>query len=139
MAAWYQKGSVHEKEEGRAQREERRALPGQRRTKREERDQHDQDERVEGGNGSVPEWRDGTENGRPLEKGEGRAQKGERREKQEESDQHDQDERVEIATVRSQKGGMVQKTVGPTVKMRGLKEAKVRSQNGGMVPKRVGP
>ena len=46
-------------------------------------------------------------------KGEGRAQKEERREKQEESDQHDQDERVEIATVRSQKGGMAEKRVSP--------------------------
>ena len=33
----------------------------ERRVKREERDTHDRDERVEGGNGSVPEWRDGTE------------------------------------------------------------------------------
>ena len=33
----------------------------ERRVKREERDTHDRDERVDGGNGSVPEWRDGTE------------------------------------------------------------------------------
>ena len=44
------------------------------------------DERVEGGNGSVPEWRDGTEKGRSL--GEKRE---ERREKREERDKHDQD------------------------------------------------
>ena len=33
----------------------------ERRVKREERDTHDRDERVEGGNCSVLEWRDGTE------------------------------------------------------------------------------
>ena len=49
------------------------------REKREERD-----------NGSVPEWRDGTEKGRPL--GEKRE---ERREKREERDKHNQDERAE--------------------------------------------
>ena len=59
MAGWYRKGSVPKKKEGRAQREERRE-------KREERDKHYEDERVEGGNGSIPEWRDGTEKGRSL-------------------------------------------------------------------------
>ena len=59
-------------------------------------------------------------------KGEGRAQKEERREKQEESKQHDQDERVEMAMVRSQKGGMVQKRVGPYE--RGGKSAERRAQ-----------
>ena len=43
---------------------------------REERDKHDQDERVEGRNGSVPERRDGTENVRSL-----REKREERREK----------------------------------------------------------
>ena len=33
----------------------------ERREKREERDKHNQDESIEEGNGSVPEWRDGTE------------------------------------------------------------------------------
>ena len=54
------------------------------------RDKHDQDERVEGRNGSVPEWRDGTEKVRPL-----REKREERREKREERGQHDEDERVE--------------------------------------------
>ena len=78
MAGWYRKGLVPKREEGRAQREARR-----------ERDKHDQDERVEGGNGSVPEWRDGTEKGRSL-----REKREERREKREERGQHDQDEKV---------------------------------------------
>ena len=38
----------------------------ERREKRDERDKHDRDDRDEGGNGSVPEGRDGTEKGRPL-------------------------------------------------------------------------
>ena len=45
---------------------ERRGKRAERREKREERDRHDQDQRVEGRNGLVPEWRDGTEKGRPL-------------------------------------------------------------------------
>ena len=43
-----------------------------------------------------------------------REKREERREKQEESDQPDEDERLEMAMVRSQKGGMVQKRVGPS-------------------------
>ena len=39
------------------------------------------DERVEGGNGSVPEWRDGTEKGRSL--GEKREERREKREERE--------------------------------------------------------
>ena len=58
--------------------------------KREERYKHEQDERVEGSNGSVPEGRDGGEKGRPL--GERRE---ERKEKREERDKHNQDERAE--------------------------------------------
>merc|ERR1712138_186537 len=69
MAGWYGKGSVPQREKGRAQREERRE-------KRAERDKHYEDERVEGGNGSIPEWRDGTEKGRSL-----RGKREERREK----------------------------------------------------------
>ena len=106
MAGWYGKGSVPQREEGRAQREERRE-------KREERDKHYEDERVEGGNGSIPEWRDGTEKGRSLKK---------RRE-----------ERRKKSAERSEKRET------NTIKMRGSKEAMVRSQNGGMVQKRVGP
>ena len=70
------------------------------------------DERVEGGNGSSPEWRDGKEKGRSLgrrrqwfgprmagwyrkgsvpKREEGRAQRKERREKREERDKNDQD------------------------------------------------
>ena len=45
---------------------ERREKKEERREKGEERDTLDQDERVEEGNGSVPEWRDGTEKVRPL-------------------------------------------------------------------------
>ena len=60
MAGWYRKGSVPK------------------------------DERVEGGNGSVPECRAGTEKVRCL-----REKRAERREKREERDKHDQDERVE--------------------------------------------
>ena len=46
---------------------------------RRERDKHDQDERVEGRKGSVPEWRYGTEKGRPLrEKREDRREKEQR-------------------------------------------------------------
>ena len=58
MAGWYGKGSVPQRDEE-PQREERRE-------KREERDKHYEDERVEGGNGSIPEWRDGTAKGRSL-------------------------------------------------------------------------
>ena len=39
-----------------------------RRGKREDRDSHDEDERVEGRKSLVPEGRDGTEKGRPLRK-----------------------------------------------------------------------
>ena len=46
--------------------------------------------RAEEGNGSVPEWKDGTEKGRSL--GERRE---ERREKREERDKHNQDARAE--------------------------------------------
>ena len=59
-------------------------------------------------------------------RGEGRAQKEERREKQEESDQHDEDESLEMAMVRPQKGGMVQKRVGPSG--RGGQSAERRAQ-----------
>ena len=48
---------------------QKRVGPGKRaekREKREERYKHDQDERAEGRNGSVPEWRDGTEKVRSL-------------------------------------------------------------------------
>ena len=45
---------------------ERRGKRAERREKTEARDKHDQDKRVEGRNGSVPEWRDGKEKGRPL-------------------------------------------------------------------------
>ena len=98
-AGWYSKGSVPKREEGRAQREERRE-------KREERDKHYEDERVEGGNGSIPEWRDGTEKGRSL----GR--------KREESRGKIEPRAGKVrgsrgATDRSQNGGMVQKRVGP--------------------------
>ena len=78
-----------------------------------------------------------------------REKREERRQKPEERDQHDLEERLEMAMVRSQKGGMVQKRVGPsgrggqsaerraqreasrerdtnTIKMRGSKEAMVR-------------
>ena len=76
MAGWYRKGSVP----GREQREERRE-------KRDERGKHDHNSQVDGSNGSVPEWRDGTEKGRSLggkreESGEGRAQSEARRERQ---------------------------------------------------------
>ena len=60
MAGWYRKGSVPK------------------------------DERVEGGNGSSPEWRDGSEKGRSLK------MRGSKE-----------------AMVPAQNGGMVQKRVGP--------------------------
>ena len=68
---------------GREQRKERREKLEESREKREERYMHDQDERVEGRNGSVPEWRDGKENGRPLggKREESREKREERREK----------------------------------------------------------
>ena len=50
--------------------------------KREERDKHDQDERVEGRNGSFPEWRDGTEKVRPLA-GKREGSRGKREERRE--------------------------------------------------------
>ena len=53
-AGWWRKGLAPPKE-----REERRG-------KREERDKHDEDERVEGRKSSVPEWRDGAEKGQSL-------------------------------------------------------------------------
>ena len=68
--------------ERRGKRAERRVKIAERREKREairEGDKHDQDKRVEGRNGSVPEWRDGTEKGRSLRK-----RREERREKREE-------------------------------------------------------
>ena len=76
---------------------EGRGKRAEKREKREERDKHDQDERVEGRTGSVPDWRDGTEKGRPLggKREESREKREERREKREERDKHDQDERVE--------------------------------------------
>merc|ERR1712138_38760 len=99
MAGWYGKGSVPQREEGRAQREERRE-------KREERDKHYEDERVEGGNGSIPEWRDGTEKGRSL-----RGKREERREKRETSTT--KISRWKDAMVRSPNGRMAPKRVGP--------------------------
>ena len=45
--------------------------------------------RAEEGNGSVPEWRDGTEKGRSL--GEKREERREKREERRERDKHDQD------------------------------------------------
>ena len=72
------KGSLPKRE----QREERRE-------KRADRGKHDHNYLVEGRNGSVPEWRDGIEKGRPL-----REKRAERREEREERDKHDQDERV---------------------------------------------
>ena len=57
---------------------------------REERDKHDRDDRVEGGNGSVPEKRYGREKSQPPG-----GKKEERREKREEGDKHDRDDRVE--------------------------------------------
>ena len=76
MAGWYRKGSVPKREEGRAQREARRERERER-----ERDKRDQDERVEGGNGSIPEWRDGTVQGRSPggKRDESREKKEERR------------------------------------------------------------
>ncbi len=68
MAGRYRKCSAPKKEEGINQRKERREKREERREKREERDNNDQYERVEGRNGSVPEWRDGTETVRPLRK-----------------------------------------------------------------------
>ena len=61
-----------------------------RRAKREERDKNHQYEGVEGRNGSVPEWRDGSEKGRPLggkreESREKREQRQEEREKRAET------------------------------------------------------
>ena len=55
-----------------------------------------------------------------------RQKREERREKQEESDQHDEDESLEMAMVRPQKGGMVQKRVGPSG--RGGQSAERRAQ-----------
>ena len=52
-----------EKREESRERSEKRE---ERREKREEGDKPDRDERVEGRNGSVPEWLDGTEKGRSL-------------------------------------------------------------------------
>ena len=43
-----------------------------------------------------------------------REMREERRQKQEERNQHDLEERLEMAMVRSQKGGVVQKRVGPS-------------------------
>ena len=68
---------VPKREEGRAQKEARR-------------ERHDQDERVEGRNDSVPEWRDGKEEGRALggnseESREKREQREEEREKRAET------------------------------------------------------
>ena len=60
-----------------------------------------------------------------------REKREERREKQEESDQHDQEERLEMAMVRSQKGGMVQKRVGPSG--RGGQSAERRAQRDGLM------
>ena len=74
MAAWYRKEWVP----GREQRNERTE-------KREDRDRHDQDVRVEGRKGSVPEWRDGTEKGRSLrgKREDSKEKKEERRERRE--------------------------------------------------------
>ena len=77
-------------EQQREKREESREKREERREKREERDKHDQDKRVEGRNGSVPEWRDGKEKGRPLggkreESREKREQREEEREKRAET------------------------------------------------------
>ena len=88
--------------------------------KREERDKHDQDERVEGRNGSVPGGRDGTEKVRSL-----RGKREESREKRE--------ERRGKSAERSEK----RKT--STIKVRGSKDVMVRAQNVGMAQKRVGP
>ena len=76
---------------------ERRGKIAEGRERREERYKHDQDERVQERNGSVPEWRDYKERGRPLggKREESREKREERREKREERDKHDQDERVE--------------------------------------------
>ena len=61
----------------------------ERRAKRDEIDKHDQDEAIQIRNGSVPEWRDGTEKGRFLME-----KREERREEREEIEKHDEDERV---------------------------------------------
>ena len=80
-------------EQQREKREESREKREERREKREERDRHDQDKRVEGRNGSVPEWRDGTEKGLSLrgkreESREKRAQREEEREQRQERRDH---------------------------------------------------
>ena len=98
------------------QREDRRTQREERRKKREERDKHYEDERVQGGNGSITQWRDGTEKGRSL-----RGKREERRERREKS------------AARSEKRETI------TMKIRGPKETMVRSQNCGIVRKRVGP
>ena len=71
-------------------REESREKREERREKREERHKHDQDERVEGRNGSVPEGRDGTEKGRPLggKREESREKREERRERRGEREEN---------------------------------------------------
>ena len=86
----------HQREVGRGQRQYSREKREEHRKKREGRDKHDEDERVEGGNGSVPEWRDGNERGRSLGK-----RRQERREKREERNKPPEN------------GGMVQKRKGP--------------------------
>ena len=78
------------------------------REQREDRGQHDEDERFEGRKGSVPEWRYGSEKGLPL-----RMKREYRREKREERDNTINMRGSKEAMIRPQNGGMVQNRFGP--------------------------